>query len=180
MQNSSNTLTINLLCGRQNWHRLTAHSPEHRTLPQILHQICHVPQMPAQQSLLLLRPLRVSLLIRPLRLGPARCVHVRDREPRIRGGFGHQVEVEELDGFHLDFSARGAGFEQRGDGEEPVEGFECAGVAGGAEEGGDEGVQRGGVDGGAEDWVEEVEEELSGSARAIGNEGALSVVEGSI
>ena len=54
-------------------------------------------------------------------------------------GLGHEVKVEELDEFHFDFSACGAGFEEGGYCQEAVDGFEGAGVEGLFEEGGHEG-----------------------------------------
>ena len=77
-----------------------------------------------------------------------------------RRSFGHEVKVQKFDELHLDFSAGGTGFEQRGYGQEAVEGFECAGVGGAIEEACDEGQDSGGLYRRARRWVEEVKKEL--------------------
>lgn len=57
----------------------------------------------------------------------------------VARSFGHEVEVQKLDKFHLDFSAGGTGFEQRGYGEEAVERLKCASIGGAIEEACDKG-----------------------------------------
>lgn len=86
------------------------------------------------------------------------------------GRLGHEVEVEELDELELDLAGGRARLEERGDGQQAVEGFECARVARGVDEGDDERQQRGRLDRGAVVRLEKVEEELFqaiGSARVI-------------
>jgi len=80
---------------------------------------------------------------------------------------GHEVAVEELDELELDLARGGARLEERGDGEQAVEGLEGARVGGRVDEGDDEGEERGGLDGGAVEGLEEVEEELCGKVSVI-------------
>lgn len=157
--------------------QLTKETPSQRTtkrrpLSQIRHQIIHTIQKPPQQLLLLSRrPRHLTRTIRPL---PPRILaskrsgqftgtplqHARVVGRGNRRCFGHEVEVEELDEFFLDFSGCFAGFEGRGYGEEAFEGFEGAGVLGGVDEGADEGYDGCGLDGWTPHWFEEVEELL--------------------
>lgn len=111
--------------------------------------------MPTQQLLLLgraqldarlafpappLRP-RLSPLVaeRAGQLAGTALEHGRHRVAlpgaRDGGGLGHQVEVEELDELELDLAGCGARLEERRHGEQTVERFEGAGVAGGVDEG---------------------------------------------
>ena len=73
---------------------------------------------------------------------------------------GHEVEIEELDELELDLAGRRARLEERGDGQQAVEGFECARVARGVDEGDDERQQGGRLDRGAVVRFEKIEEQL--------------------
>ena len=72
-------------------------------------------------------------------LGRARGVVVGTIPVTRKRSFWHEVEVQKLDELHLDFSARGTGFEQGGDCQEAVERFKCAGIGRAIEKACDEG-----------------------------------------
>src|SRR5271163_2953873 len=119
------------------------HTSEWSALPQIRDQIIHTIQMSPQKCLLLHSCSdRVTLTICPLSAGSRLC-HIKcsskltrtalqHRWHRLscvrgwdRGGLGHEIEVEKFNQLELHFSARFARLEERGDGKEAVEVFEC-------------------------------------------------------
>lgn len=162
----------------------THHLGKRRILPQVLHQILHVAQIPPQHPLLLLRaprplallhPAATTTALRPTRRAPpleraerlarAAALQRRSRVGRAgrgggRGRLGHQVEVEELEQLELD-ALRGVwALEQARDGQQAVDALEGAGVVRVREERGYEDEERAGLDGWAVEGVEEVEEQV--------------------
>lgn len=88
------------------------------------------------------------------------CVATGSVADRWNWTFGHEVKVQELDQFHLHLAAGGTRFDERGDGQQPVKGFERARVGGVVEEGSNKGEQSYRLNGGAGRGIEEIEEEL--------------------
>lgn len=148
---------------------LTHHAPERRAVLQILHQVVDAAEMPAQQRLLLRRRTRA---LRALCSDLAGAPLVAPAAAGLgHGGLWHEVEVEELDELQLHLTRGGAGLEERGDGQEAVEGLEGTGVARGVDECGYEGEEGGRLDGGAVDRLEEVEEELEKAILLVSGHG---------
>ena len=133
--------------------------PKWRTLPQVLHQILHIAQVPSQQGLLLFRRSR-HFSLSSLCLLPCKA-HVSPNRLSIGPHrLWHEIEIQKLHGLEFHLSSCGARFEERGYSQKAIECLEGACVAWVGEERRDEGEEGGGLDGGTGGGVKEVEEEL--------------------